>query len=725
MSIRHSVDLVSMKKCVGAKLQLLLLVLGFPALSQDLPIGEWRYHLSYQNARLVTGGDDVVFCATENGLFSFSEGSIRLITKNDGLSSVGPTAMAFDPSSHTLILGYANSVVDFVSPEGVVTMDDLEALDFGVPKGINEITVDAGVAYAATDFGIVAMNLANQQLTQIFTEIGPGGSQVAIRGLVTQNDTLYALADAGVLIGALEDNLLDFNNWSLVEAPLLSSIASFGAAIVTSRAEEFFLIDNQDLTFDLLLTAPFDIVDLEQNSGELLLLGGENLATWDGADLTAIPASNLTDGQQLLSTSNDLWIADAVSGLVRKSAGEQVIVPNGPISDGIRHIKYEEVVYAFYGTHPTSVEVDSSGFSFFDEGTWGNTTIEGFYNISDVGTLNNHVLLSSNGYGVYDATTNSTVDLGLAGNQQYVPALLTRNDGTWALLYGHDDALIFLERSGGLLRFDQATVGSNQSTQIEQSEAGTVWLTNPADLTGIYTYNPIEGLRRRITTVDDLPSNRINDVVIDLEDEAWIGTARGPAFFPDASFVFDEFGAIAPIFENGILLEDEEITALAIDGGNRKWIGTNEGVWVFNGTVDALDLRFTAEDSPLLSDEIREFAYDPETGEMFILTSRGLCSYQTGSSEGGPTHQDVTIYPNPVYPMDEGPVTLRGLASNAAIKVTDINGRLVTETEALGGTATWDLRDINGNIVVGGVYLVFSSTEDGKDTFVGKVAVIR
>ncbi|MEM9329221.1 MAG: hypothetical protein AAGA85_26400, partial [Bacteroidota bacterium] len=396
----------------------------------------------------------------------------------------------------------------------------------------------------------------------------------------------------------------------------------------------------------------------------------------------------------------------------------------GPAADDITHIKFENDLYAFYAHAPGESLIDSSGYSSFRDQRWVNDTIPGFYNISDVGTLNGEILLSSNGFGVVNRTASTVLSLELPDDAD-VPALLTRDDGTWVLVYDDEDALLFLQEDGTILRFASTVVGGSQYTFLQQSTAGTLWLGRAKAASGLQTYNPIENLDRRITTTDELPSNVIRDLVIDLEDEAWIATTGGLAVFPDASFVFDEFGAILPIFDNDILLEGEEITAITVDGGNRKWVGTNDGLWVFNSAIDNLDHRFTAENSPLLDNKILELAYDPEKGEMFILTAQGLCSYQTGSSAGEPTHRNVSIFPNPVYPEHVGLVTFKGLARDAIIKVTDINGRLVAEQEALGGTATWDLRDVTGSQVVGGVYLLFSSTADGEDTFVGKVAVIR
>ena len=123
---------------------------------------------------------------------------------------------------------------------------------------------------------------------------------------------------------------------------------------------------------------------------------------------------------------------------------------------------------------------------------------------------------------------------------------------------------------------------------------------------------------------------------------------------------------------------------------------------------------------------VLQFAYDESTGEVFILTERGLVSYRSASSGAEDVHaSEILIFPNPVNPSFSGTVGLSGLARNAVIKITDARGRLVRELVANGGTASWDLRTFNSASVQSGVYLVFSSSEDGAETLVGKIAVIQ
>jgi ligand-binding sensor domain-containing protein len=204
-----------------------------------------------------------------------------------------------------------------------------------------------------------------------------------------------------------------------------------------------------------------------------------------------------------------------------------------------------------------------------------------------------------------------------------------------------------------------------------------------------------------------------------------MGTDAGAAYVADTYDVFSNVeDVIKPIFENRYLLRSEKITAIAVDGGNRKWMGTERGVWLFSPTGEKLIYNFTADNSPLLSNVIRDIAINDQTGEVFFATDKGIVSFRSDATSSDGSFQSVKIFPNPVTSVFTGLVGINGLATDAIVKITDISGKLIWQTQANGGTATWNVRDYNGNRAQTGIYLVFAATQDGSESVVGKIAVV-
>lgn len=229
----------------------------------------------------------------------------------------------------------------------------------------------------------------------------------------------------------------------------------------------------------------------------------------------------------------------------------------------------------------------------------------------------------------------------------------------------------------------------------------------------------------------NIPGNKVYSIEEDLDDEIWIGTDAGVAVFysPEnvfTNFDFDAQQILIPKNDGSgladILFEFETITAIEVDGSNRKWIGTDRsGVFLISDNGQEEIYHFTTENSPLLSNSITSLTLNHTTGEIFIGTAKGLISFKGTATMGGATNNDVYAYPNPVRPGFNGPIAIRGLVKNADVKITDISGNLVYKTRAEGGQAIWDGRSFDGSKARSGVYMVFVTSDDGTETYVTKI----
>ena len=226
----------------------------------------------------------------------------------------------------------------------------------------------------------------------------------------------------------------------------------------------------------------------------------------------------------------------------------------------------------------------------------------------------------------------------------------------------------------------------------------------------------------------------LRSIAQDKNGVIWVGTTKGVFLINDPSKMFDSNFRVYRIKiprndGTGLadyLLDTEEIKAIAVDGANRKWIGTaSSGIYLVSENGLETIHHFTTENSPLLSNAIQSIAINEKTGEVFIGTGNGLISYQSDAIEGGNIFENVRAYPNPVRPEYTGLVTITGLIADTQIRITDINGNLIYETLSNGGVATWDRCNFSGNKVASGVYFAHCTSADGKQKHIAKILIIK
>jgi hypothetical protein len=168
------------------------------------------------------------------------------------------------------------------------------------------------------------------------------------------------------------------------------------------------------------------------------------------------------------------------------------------------------------------------------------------------------------------------------------------------------------------------------------------------------------------------------------------------------------------------------VTVIAIDGANRKWIGTeSSGVYLLSADGQDQIKHFTTENSPLFSDNITALAINDATGEVFIGTEKGIISYQGEAIAGEESCGDLLAYPNPVKRDYEGTIAVKGVIPNGTIKITDISGGLVFEGKSVGAQMVWDGRNLSGQKVQTGVYIVYSSDATGEQNCTTKLMIYR
>jgi len=238
----------------------------------------------------------------------------------------------------------------------------------------------------------------------------------------------------------------------------------------------------------------------------------------------------------------------------------------------------------------------------------------------------------------------------------------------------------------------------------------------------------------RTQGLGSIPGARGIKIEKDKNGLIWIGTSDGIAVHFNPSGVFDgDFDFDRVIFFDGenneVVLQNSIVTEIAIDGFNRKWIGTeNSGIILLSEDGKETILEFNINNSPLLSNSISAISIDDVTGEVYIATSKGLVSYRGEAVKGAETLSNISIYPNPVRPEYSGNIAINGLLDNTTVKITDIHGTLISEIKSQGGQVLWNGTNFKGRRASTGVYLVFLSVEDENlklQTEVGKILFVK
>ena len=461
-------------------------------------------------------------------------------------------------------------------------------------------------------------------------------------------------------------------------------------------------------------------VVLLNDQGEIALVGGA---------LVSIPQDAAMDEQ------GAVWVADQTNGLLRSGGdASTTYLPNGPASDDIPTVRFvNQRIVALDATSPGT-------FSVFAQGQWSSFQVpSATARLSDVAfstdTRSYYLTTFGNGLVQWDEELKFTNIASPEGtNSDRLTSLAGQNESLWVTRWGTTSSLLSFRPAETTWRdFSAPRLKDANPRTLTVDLSGYQWMiagdSSASDRSGrdiliVDTQeNQVQTVRPNVSAAD-LPGDRITDLVVDQDGLVWIGGNQGIAYFPNPFGIFSEVVVVKPVFDRQFLLRDEYVTSLSIDGGNRKWVGTRNGLWLFSDTGEELIHHFTTANSPLISNNIRDIAINGTDGEVFIATDRGLVSYRGDATQATATHQSVKIFPNPVRRGFDGTVGIQGLAPNAIVKITSISGTLVQELPAQGGTATWDTRNYAGQRVSPGVYLLFSATADGEETYVGKLAVV-
>lgn len=743
---------------------------------------QWKTYPSFDNPTQVIEGRDIVYFLSDGYLYSFgkSDNEVKEISRENYLSDTDISMIKYDYAKNILVIAYKNSNIDIFANGRTYNIPYIKESAMTSSKAINNINFNptGDEIYISTDFGIVIINSKKYEIKTTF-DLG-----IKVLDSTFFKDRYYLLEKNGSLYSCSEKEIpYTFDNWSWkgnVESA--NMIADKDAIWIQSYANIFRFTESEPISN--ITSGTFSSID-KTPGGDIYVYGAGRVKVFS-SDATQKDDINLPlyidyipvrvycgNNAQTYWTLNKKGIQSYKRGSDTFKLTANIPVHDKPavavpyslaisgktlytIPAGI-NIDFEDEskpaniasLYNYSWENVLSEDIPSFRAAKFgltsklaihpdnDRIIYVGTWFDGLYRIKD---------------GKFDAVWNSenSIISGVKNNytNQVSGLSFDADRNLWFTNYSNDQGLIVMKPDGKMVAFTQSDLLDKKypSQILQPKQSKTKWVICPKGTSFVFALNingTLENQKddtyRTFTTFVDQDNKSIDGTAFtcaaeDLDGKIWIGTDRGPIILnrPD-NFRASNFACYrVKIPRNDgtnnadLLLNDEIIRAIAVDGANYKWIGT-QGSGIYLISPDGLTTlyHFTESNSMLPSDVINDIAINQETGEVYIATDKGLASFRAEASEAQEDFSNVYAFPNPVRPEFTGVITITGLEMNSLVKISDTNGNLIYQNYSKGGQMVWNGNQSNGKRVKSGVYYVWMSSSDGKEGMVAKIVFVN
>lgn len=740
------------------------------------PIGQWQEHLPYNSAIDVTASIDKVYCATPYSLFfvDVKDNSIGRMSKITGLSETGINTILFDGVNNKLFIAYNNSNIDILYRNDIYNVPDIKRSNVAGDKNIYNIFSLGKNYYLSSGLGIIVIDGDKYEVKDTW-RIGNNGNAVKTNGFVTDGNFFYAATDEGLKKAATNSaNLANYANWQLLSgvnglsSGAVQNVITIQNKIIAQKNDSLFVLNGN--SWNLLYTDGWPFINVNASANKILLCERQSngnsrviILNVDGTVARMLAQQTVISfPRKGIFFQNDPWIADQFGCLSHFTTNAfERYLPNSPQEKASGEMTvYNGTFYATAGevNDAWNYQYNGNGIYILNEGTWRNINR---YRFSQIDSLLDYIAIAidprdetawagSYGGGLLHVKTNQSFEIfkqnfigptvGDPASYRVAGLAFDNDNNLWISNFGAAQPLLVRKKDGSWKSFSTPfLLTSNALSQIIIDDNNYKWVVSPYQ-NGLICYDygsSIDNngddrwkIYRSGTGNGNLPNNDVMCVAKDKNGFIWVGTSDGIGVIecPQNVFTTQACEAVWPIVPQGnfagYLFKGQEVRSIAVDGADRKWVATKNGVFLISPEGEKVIYQFTENNSPLLSNDVKKITIDGKTGEVFFATFKGICSFRSTATEGGETNSDVIVFPNPVPPEYGGTIGIRGLVNNAIVKITELDGRLVYQTRALGGQAVWDGKDYKGRKISSGIYLVLVSDDGRNEKMATKIIFI-
>ncbi len=678
-------------------------------------IGTWKAYMAYHDVTEIETVGNIMYVLASDGLYTYNkdDNSLQTFDKTNGLSDCAIAHIAWNSQAKRLVIVYKNANIDMMDEKGnVYNLSDYYTKAMTEDKTVYSIDNFGAYAYLSTAFGVMKVNVKDIEISDTYNL----GFRVDYTYL--EGDYIYAASSSrGLYRGLQTDNLLDKNNWERV--------GDYTSRNKTIDPEVKELVETllpggpkyNNFGFMRLINGKLYTTGLYSNPGCIQVLKEndewEVFEDKEVQDKTGILYQNIycVDVDPL---DERHVFAGGMSGLFEFYDGKFVELynyRNSPIEPTFEY-DYKDQTPGLDYQIVFGVKYDPQGNLWF---------------------LNTYAVDQS----IIKYTRNKTFE----SYDKKEFKKLSLNKSNWIPTHWEGDKEIPGHWDGS--QTYMVTCPNLMEMRLDSKD--NMWFVNNHwDYQAFYRYDYKNDVLTEYSSFINQDGKKLDTttglwaikcLMEDFDGNIWVGTNIGPLLL-EKSQIDEE----KPVYTQvkiprndgtnyaDYLLSGVDITAIAIDGGGRKWFGTNgNGVYLISEDNLTQIEHFTTENSDLLSNTILAMELNKETGEVFFGTDKGLCSYVTDAVTPSESmdKDNVWAYPNPVRPDYTGPITITGLTYNADVKIVTTNGVLVAKGRSNGGLFVWDGNDLNGRRVASGVYMVETATQTGGKGTVCKIAIIN